>query len=179
MIRLPRITRPIAISAVLMVLAWTGAQSDGSAYSDARLQPVTSEAEPIDWRWAITQGGLTLVVLVLLWSYRKDMQRWQADSVVAQERADREQRGFDQSRIDEAIRYHRAVESLSSRTDATLQLVAEALSGHSTVIARNTDAVHRTAKEAERLDRRMELIERLINDIRRGDPNDRSRAPLA
>jgi hypothetical protein len=48
----------------------------------------TTPAEPdVDfWKWAVTQGGLVIVTLVILWTYRNDFKK-----VLAAERADHEQ----------------------------------------------------------------------------------------
>lgn len=36
---------------------------------------LTGAGEPELLRWAVTQGGLVLVTLVVIWSYRRDFQR--------------------------------------------------------------------------------------------------------
>jgi hypothetical protein len=154
----PKATRPMLATAILLWLLLASVPV-GQAITPA----VTSDD---DWRWALTQGGLTLVVLVLGWSYRKDLTRW-ADEKVALERQLAEARGtaldekiaFQQARIDEALRYHRMLEALMERTNETMKANSDALGLHTTAMARNTDSTHRLANAVEKLDSRMERVE--------------------
>lgn len=165
--RRPSALRPIvATLCLLYVLA-----------ASIHAQAAAPTAEPIDWKWALTQGGLTLFSLVMAWSYRKDMQRWADDRVrhereIAElkaaharelqehrDRATEERIAFNQARVDEAMRYNRHLEQLLDRTNDTLKATAEALSSHTTALARNTDSTHRLANAVEKLDSRMERVE--------------------
>jgi hypothetical protein len=154
----PKATRPVLATALLLWLLLSSVPTGQAVSVDGRVEP--------DWKWAVTQGGLTLVVLVLGWSYRKDMQRW-AEEKVALEKQLAEARAallderlaFQQARVDEALRYHRHLESLMERTNETLKGTAEALSAHTTAMARNTDSTHRLANAVEKLDDRMERVE--------------------
>jgi hypothetical protein len=127
------------------------------------------EADPIDWRWALTQGGLTISLLVGAWSYRKDLQA-AAARAVAHERAmveaeieyekaladerqktNEERLAFQQAKVDDAIRSNRALERLIDQTNVTLRASAAAMTEHAVVLARNTDSTHRLANAVERL----------------------------
>lgn len=46
----------------------------GSAFAQTAGPPLPGGAiEPDFWRWAIIQGGLLLALVIVLWSYRKDL----------------------------------------------------------------------------------------------------------
>ncbi len=158
----PRLVRPmLAMSlVVLMVSMGMGQAQSGQATG----MPVVHETEPIDWKWALTQGGLTLVVLVLGWSYKRDMERWSTERLQLQADVARERDAFQQARIDDAIRTTRTLEGLTSRAIESNDKMAAALATHNTAVSRNTDSTHRLAGAVEKLDTRLERIERIQRD---------------
>ena len=102
------------------------------------IQATQNDRDDLDfWRWALTQGGLTIALLVLMWSYRRDMMQWTQES--------RSQR--DDARAD------------ASRMQFILDRSTEAMSTHAVALARNTDSTHRLAHAVEKLDGRVERIE--------------------
>jgi hypothetical protein len=154
------------VSALAVVLMFLPAEPSPLGQTVTVPQPGVTTIEVFDWRWALTQGGLTVVLLVLVWSYRKDLARW-ADDRVSSEKTIAEIRSqafedrisFQQAKVDEAIRYHRQLEAMMERTNATLASNTAALAEHSTAMARNTDSTHRLAHAVEKLDERLERVE--------------------
>lgn len=154
----PRATRPVLASAlfVLTCLFGMGQISQGQTSTPS----LVHEADPADfWKYAITQGGLTLVVLALGWSYKRDMERWSAERLQLQADVARERDAYQQTRIDDAIRTNRTLEALTTRAIESNDKMASALAAHNTAVARNTDSTHRLASAVERLDTRIERIE--------------------
>lgn len=147
----PRATRPLLATAILLWL-FLGSVPEGQ---------VATAVEPSGtdlWRWAIERGGLTLVILVLGWSYRKDMTRWAEERVslekqLAEAKAGAldDKIGFQQARVDEAIRYHRHLEQIVERTNETLKATADALAGHTTALALHTRSNEHLAHAVDRL----------------------------
>ncbi len=157
--RHPRSVRPVLATSLLVLMVLMGMGQTSSGQQTAGVQ-VAREADPVDWRWALTQGGLTLVVLILGWSYKRDMERWSAERLLLQADVARERDAFQQARIDDALRTSRTLEALSSRAIESNDRMAAALSLHNTAVARNTDSTHRLAGAVEKLDSRIENIER-------------------
>jgi hypothetical protein len=168
----PRVTRPLLASALLVWLFL------GSAPAGQVVTPGGEAMASVDlWRWGIEKGGLTVAVIVLLWTHRNALMKWAEERVkherevaelksahekALQEQRDRstkEQIAFNQASIDAAMRYNRHLDQLLERTNETLKASAEAISGHTTALARNTDSTHRLANAVERLDQRMERVE--------------------
>lgn len=153
----PRSVRPVLATSLLVLMVSMGM---GQAPSGQAAVPVTRDADSVDWRWALTQGGLTLVVLVLGWSYKRDMERWSSERLQLQADVARERDAFQQARIDDAIRTTRTLEGLTSRAIESNDKMATALAAHNTAVSRNTDSTHRLAGAVEKLDSRIERIER-------------------
>ena len=89
----------------------------------AREQTVTPEASgavPIDVKWAVTQGGFFLLILGILWSYRRDFFRKQ-DGVQSELKRERE----DTAELKQVLREN-----------------AAANQAHAISVTRNTDAMH-------------------------------------
>jgi hypothetical protein len=155
----PKATRPVLASVILLWLALSSVPA-GQVGTSA-----TVITEP-DWQKALTQGGLTLALLVTGWSYRKDLQKW-ADEKIALEKMLGEAKSalvdeklaFAQAKVDEAIRYNRNLEHLVERTNETLKATSEAISAHTTAVVLNTEGTKRLAHVVERLDQRMERME--------------------
>lgn len=161
----PRATRPMLATAFLMTLAFMG-MGQTSEGQPAVSQTVVHENDPVDWRWALTQGGLTIVTLVLGWSYKRELTRWaeekaELQGVVSglQLKVMEEKAAFQQARADEAIRYNRQLEMTLGRANDTERLISDSLSVHTTALSRNTDSTHRLAHAVEGLDKRLERIE--------------------
>ncbi len=152
----PRSVRPMLATSLLVLMVSMGM---GQTPSGQTAVPVAHEADPIDWRWALTQGGLTFVVIILGWSYKRDMERWSAERLQLQADVARERDAFQQARIDDAIRTTRTLEGLTSRAIESNDKMAAALAAHNTAVARNTDSTHRLAGAVEKLDERLERIE--------------------
>ena len=154
--RKPRAIRPLIATAVLVFLAFAGM---GQGTTGQTMNGV-SAPEPIDWRWAMTQGGLTVVVIVLAWSYRKDMGRW-ADDRVSLERELAEQRtAFAQAKVDDAIRYDRRLEELIRATNTGLEVSSAAMLGHTTALALNTECSRTLASMVGRLDDHIQRMDK-------------------
>src|SRR6185503_10074297 len=110
----PRPIRP-ALAMVLLILMALIAMSQ-QVEGQGSLQ-LPHDPEAVDfWKYAITQGGLTLVVLALGWSYKRDMERWSAERLQLQADLTRERDAFQQARIDDAIRSNRTLEGLTLRS---------------------------------------------------------------
>ncbi len=155
----PRSVRPVLATALLVGMALLS-MAQVSEGQGSVLQPLAHETESTDfWKYAITQGGLTLVVLVLGWSYKRDMERWSAERLQLQADVARERDAYQQTRIDDAIRTNRTLEGLTTRAIESNDKMAAALSAHNTAVARNTDSTHRLASAVEKLDTRIERIE--------------------
>lgn len=158
-IRQPKATRPILALGLLVWLTLASVPTGGQTITPAN-------GEAIDWKWALTQGGLTLVVLVLGWSYRKDWQKWAEEKVALTEQLAEaksayldEKIAFQQARVDEALRYNRNLETLTQRTNETLKATADAITAHTMAMTLNTEGAKRLAHVVERLDQRMERVE--------------------
>ena len=123
--------------------------------------------QPVDWHWALTQGGLTIAILTMGWSYRKDLIA-KADERVRHERAiaamemahekalneekqkvNEERIAFQQAKVDEAVRSNRALERLLDLTNTTLRASADAMTQHAVVLAENTGSIHRLARAVD------------------------------
>jgi hypothetical protein len=63
---------------VLFLAALQPTQAQNAVTPSAVHSP--SAADAIDWKWIVTQGGLAGFALVILWSYRRDMERLLAES---------------------------------------------------------------------------------------------------
>jgi hypothetical protein len=68
--RLWRLARPATFTVALVMLS-TGVLNGAGLQTPGVSVPVP-EAPGDLLRWALTQGGLVVVLLVILWSYRKD-----------------------------------------------------------------------------------------------------------
>lgn len=152
----PTVLKPyLAISTVIFWWSVTAmARAEGSA------------ATPFDLEQILTQGGLLGFALLLGWSYRKDLVRW-ADDRVASEQSLADQKAqladeklaFNQARIDEALRYHRSLETMQAQMIETLRGNSAALAAHTTALTLNTQSTDRLAASAQKLDERMERVE--------------------
>ena len=87
-------------------------------------------------KWAVTQGGLTLVLILVLWQYRRDFFR----------RADDEKR-----RTDEWKSAHASTQLEKRELRDVLEANAKAMSEHATATALNTEATNRVARGIEML----------------------------
>ena len=125
--------RMVAIVAVLSLLSLNASSGETPTPTD----PITGGFSEEFWRWLATQGGLTVALLALGWSYRRDLRRW------ADERA------------------RLAEERASERNElrVALERSAQAMQEHAVAVARNTDSTHRLANAVEKLDGRLERVE--------------------
>jgi hypothetical protein len=162
----PRSSKLWAVGVLALVMMFLPAEPSPSGQTVSVPQPGVTTIEVFDWRWALTQGGVTIVLLVLVWSYRKDLTHWADDRVQSEKTiaeiksaAFEERISFQQAKVDEAIRYHRALEAMIERANETLARNTAALSEHSTSMARNTDSTNRLAHAVEKLDERLERVE--------------------
>jgi hypothetical protein len=162
----PRPSKLIAAAILLFGLLLIPGEPSPHGQTITAVPPGVTTVEVFDWRWALTQGGLTVVLLVLVWSYRKDLSRWADDRVAAERtiaeikaQAFEERISFQQAKVDEAIRYHRQLEAMMERTNATLASNTAALAEHSTAMARNTDSTLRLSHTVEKLGERLERME--------------------
>lgn len=155
----PRATRPVLASALFVVtcLFSMGQVSEGQTATSAPQR----ESDPTDiWKYALTQGGLTLVVLALGWSYKRDMERWAEERLKFQADVTRERDAYQQTRIDEALRTNRTLERLIDQADVTLKAVTESMTRVAVVLTENNGSVHRVARAAENLEARLRGGER-------------------
>jgi hypothetical protein len=79
--------RAAFVLVALLALASPGARSQTDQPTPATPTTSTGDTKPSGgpmpgssteiefYKWAVTQGGLVLVILVVLWTYRRDMQR--------------------------------------------------------------------------------------------------------
>src|SRR5690606_9612742 len=76
--------RMVAIVAVLSLLSLNASSGETPTPTD----PITGGFSEEFWRWLATQGGLTVALLALGWSYRRDLRRWADERArLAEERA--------------------------------------------------------------------------------------------
>ena len=94
----------------------------------------------IDPKWALTQGGLLLTLLVVLWSYRRDFFR----------KADAQQADLDRERETRRLEVQREREEKAD-LKAVLREVAASNQAHAISVQRNTDAMNDNTKATERL----------------------------
>lgn len=53
--------------------------SVNAVHGQTGVVPAVPTPEGFDWKWIVTQGGLSGLTLVILWSYRRDMMRLHDD----------------------------------------------------------------------------------------------------
>lgn len=149
--RKPTLTRPLAATGFVVLLSLT---TMGAQAPNALPGP-----EAFDWQKALTQGGLTIALLAVGWSYRKSMETW-ADQRVAYERRLAEQStGFQQAKVDDALRYDRRLEEMLRATNGALQATSEAISHHTTAMVLNTETQKVLTQTVRMLDERFERME--------------------
>ena len=154
--RKPNALRPVLALGLVLFLSLTAWSTTSG---QAQAPTIGTPQDPFDWRWAITQGGLTVATLVLGWTYRRDVARWADDRVALEKARAEEKSAFEQARTDEAIRYNRMLEAMMVRSNAVMAANSEALAAHSTALSRNTDSTHRLANAVEKVDVRLERVE--------------------
>ncbi len=105
-------------------------------FADSEVLPGSGPSE-LDWRWLVTQGGITVALLAVLWFYRRDLLR---------QRSDEEARTkFERDRGDSLQR--------------ALERNSNALTEQALAVRGNTDSTHRLARGVEKLDERLERME--------------------
>src|SRR5690606_1217605 len=76
--------RLLAIVGILALLTVNASGGQAPTPTD----PITGGFSEEFWRWLATQGGLTVALLALGWSYRRDLRRWADERArLAEERA--------------------------------------------------------------------------------------------
>lgn len=112
---------------MMALLSWNTAASQISTVAAPSAGP-SKEIELL--QWGVTQGGLVLVVLVVVWSYRRDFQRV-----------------FDAER------------TKSSELLLALQASTTALTSHAEMLRENSSAAHEQAKALMELSGRVKTCE--------------------
>lgn len=100
----------------------------------AAVEPLAGDTDLV--KYAVTQGGLLAVVLVLLWSYRRELKRQLDDKEAERERQLEEK----EKELDEK--------------EQRLQVFMTLVTQSTTALTRSADACDRMARAAENLERR-------------------------
>lgn len=113
--------------AVLIVTLLVSIASTNAAMQPTQTSPdIVSQIDP---KWALTQGGLLVTLLIVLWSYRRDFFRKDEDRI-AQLQRERDEK---------------------ADLKAVLREVAASNQAHAISVQRNTDAMDANTKATERL----------------------------
>ncbi len=124
-----RALRSLAGVALMAMLVVRPAMADGEA--------LPGSGAELDWRWLVTQGGITVALLAVLWFYRRDLLQRQRDEEARTK--------FERDRGDSLQR--------------ALERNSNALTEQALAVRGNTDSTHRLARGVEKLDERLERME--------------------
>jgi hypothetical protein len=111
-------------------------QQSGQAFS----------GDPIDAKWAVTQGGFFLLILAILWSYRRDFFR-RDEMREAKATADLQREREDKAELKQVLR----------ETASSINLQAIAIQRNTDAMGANTQAANQLASDVRLLaERRFE-----------------------
>lgn len=107
----------------LIIVACLVALITASASGQGPIPSSPVDGNTIDPKWAVTQGGFFLLILAILWSYRRDFFR-AVEGQQEQLKKEREERDYERTEMKTVLRD-----------------VASSTATHSLLISRNTDAI--------------------------------------